>query len=78
MNNLCLFLEENKIFLLFQFIIMTFFTANCIGNVILKGELVTEDGVERMHFTSVDIDLSVDDIAVKIENIFGGDKALGM
>lgn len=59
-------------------IIMILLSANCIGNVILKGELITEDGVEKMHFTSVDIDLSIDDITVRIENIFGGDKALGM
>lgn len=48
-----------------------------MGNVILKGDLIEDNGVKKMHFNTVDIDLQMDDIYVHVENIFGGDKALG-
>lgn len=30
-----------------------------------------------MHFTSLDLDLQIDDIDVHLENIFGGDPVIG-
>ncbi|GLV39162.1 uncharacterized protein CBL_06213 [Carabus blaptoides fortunei] len=50
---------------------------NCIGNAILKGDIIEEDGVQKMHFSSLDLDLQIDDIDVHLENIFGGDPVIG-
>lgn len=55
-------------------------TANatdCIGDVILKAKRVQRDGGIYLEFTDIDLNLRIDNYAIRFENLFDGNKELG-
>lgn len=54
------------------------FSADVKGDVVLKGKKVKRDGATYVEFTSIDIDLKLADYTVRIDNLFNGNKELGL
>lgn len=54
------------------------FLANCKGRVSVQGELYDLDGVTKIRFTSLNLKIKVGNGNIKLENLFGGEKVLGL
>lgn len=53
------------------------FTANCVGRVVLQGQLYEHAGNKHLRFTTMTIKVKVGGGRGYLENLFNGDRILG-
>jgi len=52
-------------------------TANCKGDVVLHAELLNKPDGTYLHFSDIDMKITISGYHVRLDNLFNGDRFLG-